>query len=130
MRKRTRYILIGLALIVVVGLVLRARRGGPKIAAGSYLVLAVNGAYAEAPPPDLLGRVLSRREQSLIDLLTMIRTAQVDTRIKGLVLRISLLETGWAKTQDIRDALLEFKKTGKPVVALLEQEVSASNKEY
>jgi len=47
-----------------------------------------------------------------------------------VVARISSLEIGWAKVQDIRDALLEYKKSGKPLLALLEPEASGGNKEY
>lgn len=130
MRRRTRYILI--LLVLVAGAVIIARRAlrGPAVPNGSYLVLEVSGSYVEAPPQDILGRLLRRRGRTLIDLLTMIREAQVDKRIKGVIVRISTVEIGWAKAQDVRDALLDFKKSGKPLLALLEQEVSGRNKEY
>jgi protease-4 len=130
MRKRFRYIVLILIIVVIGGVILRALLRGPKIPKGAYLVLEVGGTYTEAPPQDLLGRVLSREERRLIDVLTMIREAQVDQRIKGMVVRLSTLQIGWAKTQDIRDALLEFKTSNKPLLALLEQEVSGSNKEF
>lgn len=130
MRRRTRYILVLLFLVIGAVLIARALWRGPKISSGSYLVLDVSGAYAEAPPQDILGRLLSRREHTLIDLLTMIRMAQVDQRIKGMILKIAPLEIGWAKVQDMRDALIEFKKSNKPLLALIEQEVTGSNKEY
>jgi protease-4 len=130
MRRRSRYLLLVLLLIVIAGLVVRARLRGPTIPSGGYLVLEVSGAYAEAPPQDLLGSLLRRRERALIDLLTMIREAQVDERIKGVITRITRLDIGWAKTQDIRDALLEFKQSGKRLLALVEQEATGSNKEF
>ncbi|MFI5394727.1 MAG: signal peptide peptidase SppA [Candidatus Binatia bacterium] len=130
MRKRTRYILI--LLVLVAGGVMIARRAlrGPVVPTGSYLILDVSGRYVEAPPQDILGRLLRRSERTLIDLLTTIREAHVDKRIKGVIIRISRLEIGWAKAQDVRDALLDFKKSGKPLLALLEHEVSGGNKEY
>lgn len=130
MRKRIRYILLLLVLVVVAGLIARNVLRKPSIKPGSYLLLDIRGTYAEGPPQDLLGTLLHRRERTMIDLLTMIREAQVDERIKGVIVRVSALEVGWAKVQDIRDALLEFKKSGKPLLALLEQEVSGSNREY
>ena len=130
MRKRFRYILLLVILIVVVGLMIRRSLRGPTIPTSSYLLLDIRDAYDEAAPQDILGRLLRRRERTLIDLLTTIREAQVDTRLRGMILRVGALDIGWAKTQDIRDALLEFKKSGKPLLALLEQEVSGSNKEY
>src|SRR5215471_12621336 len=108
MRRRSRYILILLAVVVVGGLVLRSRMRRPTIPAGGYLVLEVSGDYLEAPPQDVLARLLSRGERTLMDLLTMIRMAQRDERLKGLIVRISALQVGWAKVQDIRNALLDF----------------------
>ncbi len=130
MRRRTRYLLLLLLMIIAGGLIVRARLRGPAIKAGSYLVLEVGGAYEEAPPQDLLGQLVRRHERTLIDLLTMIREAQVDQRIKGVIVRIAPLETGWAKVQDMRDGLIEFKSSGKPLLALLEQEAIGGNKEY
>jgi len=130
MRRRTRYILLFLFLIVVGGLFVRSRLRGPTIKSGSYVLLDVSGEYAEAPPEDLLGRILRRRERTLIDLLTIIRTAKADPRVKGIVTRISSVGIGWAKIQDLRDALTDFKQSGKPLLALLEQEAGGGNKEY
>ena len=130
MRRRTRYILLFLFLIIVGGVFLRSRLRGPTIKSGSYVLLEISGEYSEAPPEDLLGRVLRHRERTLIDLLTIIRTAKVDQRIKGIVARINPLAVGWAKVQDLRDALDEFKRSGKPLLALLEEEGGGGNKEY
>ncbi len=130
MSKRLRYILIFVILITGVGLILRSRLRAPTIPTSSYLLLDINDSYSEAPPQDIVGRLLRRREHSLIDLLVTIRKAQVDPRLKGVILLISRLDIGWAKAQDIRDALLDFKKSRKSLLALLEQEVSGSNKEY
>ncbi len=130
MRRRTRWILFLLFIIIVGIFVTRRALRGPAIAEGSYLVLDLDGEYAEAPPQDILGRLLRRRTPPLIDVLTMIREAQVDHRIKGVVARIGSLDVGWAKAQDIRDALLDYRKSGKPLLALLQQEMSGGNKEY
>ncbi|MBZ5634099.1 MAG: hypothetical protein LAO55_13340 [Acidobacteriia bacterium] len=120
MRTRRRYLVLLIVVALIAVLVARSWLRGPTIKAGSYLVLEVDGAYEEAPPPDLMGRLLRRRERTLIELVTMIRKAQVDERIKGVIARIGPLDTGWAKVQDMRDALRAFKNSGKPLVALLE----------
>jgi protease-4 len=54
------------------------------------------------------------------------RAAQ-DPQVKGLVLRVGPLEAGWARVQDLRDALVRFRETGKPSWAHLE---FAGNLEY
>jgi len=130
MRKRLRYILLAVILVGIATVVLRVWLREPHIAPGSYVQIDLGGEYVEAPPQDLIGRLLHSREHTLIDVLTTIRKAQVDERIKGLIVRVTTLETGWAKVQDLRDALVAFKKSGKPMLALLEKEASSSNKEY
>jgi len=47
-----------------------------------------------------------------------------------VIVRVGSIDSGWAKVQDIRDALLEFKKSGKPLIALVEHEATGGNKEY
>jgi protease-4 len=129
MRRRTRWILFLLFVLIVAAFTARRVLREPAVPNNSYLVLELNGSYAEAPPQDIVGRLLRRRERTLFDVLTMIREAQVDRRIKGVIAKIDSLNVGWAKAQDLRDALLEYKKAGKPLLALLQQE-SGSNKEY
>lgn len=129
MRRRTRWILFLLFVLIVAAFIARRVLRGPAVLNNSYLVLELNGSYAEAPPQDIVGRLLRRRERTLFDVLTMIREAQVDRRIKGMIAKIDSLNIGWAKAQDLRDALLEYKKSGKPLLALLQQE-SGSNEEY
>ena len=130
MRRLIRYVLILFVIVFVGSLIARRVLRAPAIKAGSYLLLEVGGTYSEGPPQDLIGSLLHRRERTLIDLLTMIREAQVDERIKGVIVRVTSLQIGWGKIQDIRDALLEFKKSSKPLLALLQAEASSSNKEY
>ena len=49
----------------------------------------------------------------------MLRNAAADSRIKALVLEPRGLSVGWAKLEEIRDDILTFKKSGKPVYAYL-----------
>ncbi|MCK6553121.1 signal peptide peptidase SppA [Candidatus Binatia bacterium] len=130
MRRRTRYLLLVALLIAITAVAIRVRFRGPAVADGSYLVLDFGGEYAEGPPQDLLGTLLYRREPTMVDVLTLIRGAQVDSRIKGIIARITNLDVGWAKVQDFRDALIAFRESGKTLVALLEQEVRSANREY
>ena len=68
---------------------------------------------------------------SLLDLLLTIRDAGEDPRVAGLVVRIRPLDIGWAKAQDIRDALLTSSRaSGKPLHAYLELELSGGSMEY
>ena len=130
MRRRTRWILLLLFIVIVGTFIARRSLRGPTVPNNSYLVLDLNGRFAEAPPQDIVGRLLRPRERTLIDVVTMIREAQVDHRLKGVIARIGSLDIGWAKVQDLRDALLEYKKSGKPLLALLQQEIAGGNAEY
>jgi protease-4 len=50
-----------------------------------------------------------------------------DPRVKGLVLRVGSVDAGWARVQELRDALVRFRRSGKPSWAHLE---FAGNLEY
>jgi protease-4 len=68
-----------------------------------------------------------RKKPTMIDLLNEIERAKEDKSIMGIILRIDPLDIGLAKTQEIRDAILDFKESGKSVIAYLE---FGENKEY
>lgn len=53
----------------------------------------------------------------LNEILHNIRKASTDSRIKGILIENGLLSSGWATTEEIRDALLKFKETGKFVIS-------------
>ncbi len=129
MRKRVTVLVLMLIVVGVVFAVRRARQA-PAVKPGSYLLLELGGSYGEGPPQGILGSLLHHRERMLMDTLTMLRVAQRDARIAGVIARVRRLDVGWGKLQDIRDALVEFKQSGKPLVSLLEEEAHGSNREY
>jgi len=63
----------------------------------------------------------------LKDILAQIKRAKDDDKIKGIFLDLSAVGTGYAKTSEIRDAITEFKDSGKPVHAYAE---NYTNKSY
>jgi protease-4 len=71
--------------------------------------------------------LFGRRKPTVMDLVTDIRRAGRDQTIRGMILRIDGFDMGLAQTQEIREAILDFKGSGKQVVAYLEQ---GGNKEY
>ena len=130
MKRRVRVFLVLLLVVLVVALLARNWLAGPLVAENSYLLLDIGGDYAEAAPADFVGRILAGREHTLLDLLTTLKKAGKDDRIKGIVVRVTRLDVGWGKAQEIRNALLSFKATGKHLVAYLQQEVASGNREY
>jgi protease IV len=53
----------------------------------------------------------------LNDILQNIRKAAVDRKIKGILIENGLLSSGWATTDELRNALLKFRKSGKFIIS-------------
>ena len=99
----------------------------PSVAKNSTLVIDIAGNIPEyAPPSEFPVRV--KKALSLKMILDDIEKAKVDSRIKGILLKINLNFMGWAKIDEIRDKLNDFKKSGKYVIAYLGSYVA--EKEY
>jgi protease-4 len=91
----------------------------PSVASNSVLVLRVPGGLSERQANPLLTSLMGDGPtvQSVVNSL---RKAKVDTRIRGVVLKPSGPQLLWGKAQEIRDAVLDYKESGKPIVAFLE----------
>ena len=92
---------------------------GPTVQAGSLLWLRVPGNLAEREPDDLLGQLV-RRRNTVGAVVETLRKAKVDARVEAVVLIPALQPGLWGKVQEVRDAVLDFKTSGKPIVAYLE----------
>lgn len=53
----------------------------------------------------------------LNEILANIKKAETDTKIKGILVENGIMPAGWATTDEIRNALREFRKAGKFVIA-------------
>jgi protease-4 len=69
----------------------------------------------------LLGFGARRREVLLRDILDALRLARGDDRIGALYLDLDGLTGGMSKLSDVRRALIDFRASGKPVVAYSER---------
>ncbi len=123
-------IVLGLVLIGVVGIALLfSAIGGrrPSIQDNSVLALKVSGGMPDYVPDDPIRRLLGGQPQDLKTFLTSLRKAKVDKRITAVMLDIDMSEAGWAKAEEIRGAIADFRTSGKPVYAYME---TALNKDY
>ncbi|MEO5857309.1 MAG: signal peptide peptidase SppA, partial [Pyrinomonadaceae bacterium] len=122
-------ILIALFLVGIIGLFLLAdTMGRPSIPENAVLVLNISGALPDYVPEDELGKALGiGQQQSFSSLLTQLRKAKVDKRVSGLMLDINFPGIGWGKAYELREAIADFKQSGKPVYAYMEL---GMNKEY
>jgi protease-4 len=135
MSKRTALVLVvGLAAVAVgaaaVGAVALLLRGGGQAPVGwtsaVHLSLDVRGGLPERPP-QTWSTLFETPPPSLRGLVESIDRAAADSQVKGLVLRVGGVDAGWGRVQELRDALLRFRATGKPSWAHLE---FAGNREY
>lgn len=91
----------------------------PRVTSNSVLVIDASGAIEEQRAPDFASAISGEKIPVLHDYLDGLDAARNDSRVTGLVVRIGPLETGWAKLEEIRNHLLEFRKSGKPNVCYL-----------
>lgn len=92
---------------------------GPAVERDSVLWLRVPGVLSERAPDDFVGQVLGGRE-TVGSIVAALRKAKVDERIAAVVLVPSFQPGLWGKVQEIRDAVLDFRESDKPIVAYLE----------
>ena len=123
-------VVLGLVMIVVLGIaiVVSALRGNrPSIQDNSVLTLKISGPLPDYVPDDPFRRIFGGQPQSLGTLLAQFRKAKVDKRISAVMLDIDMSEAGWAKSEEIRSAIADFRSSGKPVYAYMEMGL---NKDY
>ncbi|MCX6565914.1 MAG: signal peptide peptidase SppA [Candidatus Aminicenantes bacterium] len=102
----------------------------PTIPSSAYLRLDLSGPIVDYPETGFWTAFLpGGRALSVHDVWMSLRMAKVDRRIEGIFLKIGPLECDWAKCAEIRDALLDFRRSGKKAVAFLE-ELPEADKEY
>jgi protease-4 len=102
----------------------------PAVRSDSYLEIGLNGTVQDLAMPDFLMSVLSGfKPLSLHDIWTNLRKAKTDDRIHAVLLRLGSLGCDWAKVSEIREAVLDFRSSGKKVLAYVE-EAPEFDKEY
>ena len=93
----------------------------PAVPPNATLVLRVGGNLAEIAPGDVVGYLRGVRTPTVRTLVDDLRKAKVDPRIKAVLLKPTGFESPfWGKVQELRDALIDFKSSGKPLYAYLE----------
>ncbi len=122
-------ILAALLLVAVIAIFFAARNlGGPTVANNSVLILSVSGELPDYVAEEPLAKAFGiSQQQSFTSLLTQLRKAKVDPRIGAVMLDINFPGIGWGKADEFRDAVAEFKTSGKPVYAYME---IGTNREY
>ncbi|HEY0872926.1 MAG TPA: signal peptide peptidase SppA [Vicinamibacterales bacterium] len=124
--RRGVWLVVALLLVAVVisaaGLIMTAMLvgRGPQIASNSVLMVRVTGNLQEVEPYGVLGQ-LFESPPTVRSLTEALRKAKVDRRVTGVIIRPSGTAALWAKVQEVRDAIADFRTSGKPIIAYLEQ---------
>src|SRR5579859_4713638 len=114
-------VFVGLAVVILGFAVARFGSRRPvSIANNSTRVLQLEGDVPERAPVEFPIPFLNEVQPlTVAETWQLLRNAAADSRIKALVLEPRGLSVGWAKLEEIRDDILAFKKSGKPVYAYL-----------
>ena len=78
-----------------------------------------HGEDLETEPSGVLGQFLEAPPtvRSIVDAL---RKASVDRRVSSVIIKPTSDAALWGKVQEVRDAIIDFKKSKKPIIAFLE----------
>ncbi|HVC19088.1 MAG TPA: signal peptide peptidase SppA [Vicinamibacterales bacterium] len=117
-------IVIGTACLISIGglvaLYLAVGRG-PSVPDRGLLVLRIGGSLSEEGGSGVAGFLPQSATRSVRGLVGLLQKAKVDPRIRAVLLEPYGLDTPyWGQTQEIRDAILDFRRSGKPIVAYLQ----------
>lgn len=111
-----------LGIITLVGMVASADTE-TVVKDNSVFVLDFKGNLSERVQQNMFQQLLGEEFESygLEDVLASIKKAKENDKIKGIYLQPSYLNTSFASLEEIRNALLDFKESGKFIVAYADQ---------
>jgi protease-4 len=117
-------VLIGIAVLVSFSglfLAFLLLSQGPPVPEGATLVLKPSGSLEEVAPSGVVEQLIDRDTTTVRGLIGDLQKAKRDPRITNVLLLPSGLDSPfWGKVQELRDAVLDFRKSGKKVIAFLE----------
>jgi protease-4 len=111
-----------------IGLVFNFKPSIPTLPKTAILKLDLAGDLYEKDNVDLLGSLRSGPKKMLYDTCDLIKEAAKEDKIQGIFVRLLPLNTSFAQIQELQNAFLEFKKTGKKLY--LYANFFNSSKEY
>jgi protease IV len=91
-----------------------------SVADGSTLIFKLEGDVPEKTTPEIpLPMFQDQAPMTVEQIWDTFRKAAADSRVKGIIFEPRGLDVGWAKMQEIHDEILQFKKSGKPIISFL-----------
>ena len=107
-----------LGFICLLGMV-SASSSTPSLKKNSVMVMKLQGEIDDKADDNWLGEITGDKLNNLgmNRILSAIQKAKGDDNIKGIYLETGMLQTDYATLQEIRNALNDFKKSGKWIIA-------------
>ena len=113
------FVLIGI--LIGIGVIGKAvSEDKPDLGSNAVLVVDLSIPFAEQTKDNTINSLLSNEESSipgLYDAIRMIEYAKSDSLIKGIYIKASYNNNGFAANEELRNALLDFKKSKKFIIA-------------
>ncbi|MGA8305441.1 MAG: signal peptide peptidase SppA [Candidatus Acidiferrales bacterium] len=125
---KRRALVIGFLILFFI-IVIWAASKPARLPSNAVLVIDADGEINEQRAPDFFADLSGGGTPVLHDYLDAIDAARGDSHIRGIVVRVAPLATGWAKLEEIRAHLIEFRKSGKPSICYLGYD-GVANPEY
>lgn len=106
------------AVMSIVGMI-SSTQATKNVSKNSVLVMNLSGSMEEQTGDNILGMLTGQSTDAvgLSETLSAIRKAKKNDNVKGIYLETGMLSADYAQLQEIRNALLDFKKSGKWIVA-------------
>ena len=116
----TGVILCGLIVVILAFSLVRMGSRPPSVADGSTLVMKLTGEVPEKAPTEFpIPFLESQSPLTVADVWLTLRKAAADPRVRAVLFEPENLRIGWARLQELHAELEQFRKSGKPLVALL-----------
>ena len=107
-----------LGVICIIGMI-ASSNSKPTLKDNAVMVLKLQGQIEDRSEDNWLGELTGEQFNNLgmNKILSSIRKAKDEEKVKGIYLETGILESDYATLQEIRNALADFKKSGKWIIA-------------
>lgn len=107
-----------LGFICIIGMI-ASSNSKPTLKDNAVMVLKLQGQIEDRSADNWLGELTGEQFNNLgmNKILSSIRKAKDEEKVKGIYLETGILESDYATLQEIRNALADFKKSGKWIIA-------------
>lgn len=82
----------------------------------TFLKMNLSGNVRDAAPSELETLFAEVTPLSVEQILTALNSAKNDERIKGVYVKVGVSDLSWGNAEELRQALIDFQSSGKPVV--------------